>query len=308
MKLLQYRGVPIDYAIMGNDDWEDGLRLGATTMFLTHTVPIYDRSGSFARSQKRALKDYRSEEFIARERERVKGILEARSKAGLESIERGHLCEAALALESCFYEVGNLLVRRHKGFPSTSLVFSEVARIGAALGKDDWSRRAMNCLRFNLSRKRYLQLLDVYGDLFQAMRGKLNRHDAIVRRLRRMKLGVFSAGASDLVLLCSETVYRQLCDKIGRALTERKKADAGLTMQYLSQYNFFMFSPFFYLKNVNPKASGKTIATTPFHKMLACWDNDIRAAWKAVARFDILSPKTLRNLDKLNHEIFSFCS
>ena len=292
-----FRQVVVDTLTTSEDEWRHQLE-AENAKYLTHTVPVYDPSRFFIRTQRRILREYYSPNTMKREFRRVESILDQRGESALRSVERRHLCEAALALESCFFQACSFLVYCHKGFPSTSLLFSEMTRIAARLGKPDWSRRAMRCLRFDLPNKAFSEILDTYDRVVTLMRRRIDKHAHLVRRLRRLDLGP----------LCSETNCVQVRDKVLRSLNQKDKASAGLALMYESHWAFFVLSPFFYLKNVDDKVPGRKVARMPFREILACWDEDIRQAWQRVARYDRLTPGLLRDLNELNHEIFSFSS
>jgi len=299
-----FKGVPVDYSIISTTAWESEYLSRDGMKFLTHTVPIYDPDSYFKNYQSKILKAYYSKGAVAQEHKRVKEILRNRSSIALQEIEQDYLPEAAIRIESCFYEVISFLIRKNKACPATSLLFSEFKQLAKTYNRPDWPKRAIKDLRFDLPKNKYFELLEVYEKLFSEMRRKLNANTDLVRKIKRMKLGLFSA-ANDIVPLCSEINYQQLYDKITRALIKNKKENAGLALLYESQDNFFMFSPFFYLKHVEASVSGKAIANTSFHDLLACWDEDIRSQWMTVSRFDILTKEMLLDLHKLNHEIFT---
>ena len=299
-----YRSVVVDSMVTSEEDWSRSLR-GENAKYLTHTVPLYDPSGLFSRTQRRLLRSYFSQESVDRECRRVKVLVAQRRQAGLASVERGRLSEAALALESCFFQVCSLLIYCHKGFASTSLLLSETARLAKRLGRPQWTLRAMRTLRLNLPRATFLDLLHTHHHAMAVMRRRLRQHPGLVRKIQRRELPGPFGQARAILEICSTTNARQLRDKVLRCLANGEKADAALALTYESWWIFFGLSPFFYLKNADAKASGERIAATPFHDILTCWGGDVRRAWERIGRYHRLTRRLLRDLDALNREILS---
>ncbi len=308
LKKITYEGIPIDLQYKSYRDWKDDcINGGESIRFLTHTVPIYDKTGEFLSFQKEMLKRYYSDDSIKREYERVKYIVEGRGGLAVAEAKSGQLIPSAIRTESALYEVISLLIYRYRGYTATSLILSELHRIGTELGHSEWFDKAIKYMRFDITKDEYYELLNIYDELFKIMRDKISHNADIVKRIRRMKLGLFCAG-SQLVELCSEANYQQLYGKVERAILKSKEYDAGLSIWFESHYEYFMFAPFFYLKNVNGKASGKVVLDTSFNDLFECWDDDIKRLWLKVYRAHGLTRGLLIDMSNLASKILSYCT
>lgn len=307
IKKIIYKGIPIDLQYKSFKDWKDDcINGGESVRYLTHTVAIYDKTGEFLSFQKEILKKHCSDDSIKCEYERIKNIVERRGSLGVEEAKLGQLIPSAIRLESVIYETISLLIYRYKGYTATSLILPELHRIGAKLGHSDWFDKAVKYLRFDITKDEYYELLSVYDELFKMMRDRISNNMDIVKRIKKMKLGLFGAG-NQLIELCSQTNYQQLYDKVERAIIKGKESDAGLSLWYEAHYQYFLFAAFFYLKNINRKASGKMISDTSFNDLFNCWDNDIKELWLKVYRASGLSQGALISMNNLAYEILLYC-
>lgn len=308
IKKIIYKGIPIDLQYKSFNDWKDDcINDGESVRFLTHTVPIYDKTGEFLSFQKEILKRYYSDDSIKCEYERVKDIVEGRGSLGVAEAKLGQLIPSAIRIESVIFEAISMLIYRYRGYAATSLILSELHRIGTELGHSDWFDKAVKYLRFDITKDEYYELLNVYDELFKIMRDKMSNNMDIVKRIKRMKLGLFGAG-NELMEMCSQTNYQQLHDKVERAILKGKEYDAGLSIWFESHYQYFVFTPFFYLKNINRKASGKVVSDTSFNDLFKCWDNDIKELWLKVYRAYGLTQESLINMNNLANEILLYCA
>lgn len=305
---IVYRGVPIDLQYRSFNEWKnDCLNDGESIRFLTHTVPVIDKTGAIPSFQKDILEKYYSDDSIKSEYERIRHIVEERGSLGVSEAKIGQLIPSAIRLESVLFEAISLLIYRYRGCTAISLILSELCRIGKELGHSEWFDKAVRYFRFDITKDEYNELLNVYDELFRIMRDKISCNMDIVKRMGKMKLGLFRAGRQ-LVELCSQINYQQLYDKLERALSTDKEYDAGLSLWFESHYQYFMFSPFFYLKNVNRKASGKDIEDISFNDLFECWDDDIKEQWLKVYRAYGLTQESLIDMNNLANEILSYCS
>ena len=305
---IVYRGVPIDLQYRSFNEWKnDCLNDGESIRFLTHTVPVIDKTGAISSFQKDILEKYYSDDSIKSEYERIRHIVEERGSLGVSEAKIGQLIPSAIRLESVLFEAISLLIYRYRGCTAISLILSELCRIGKELGHSEWFDKAVRYFRFDITKDEYNELLNVYDELFRIMRDKISCNMDIVKRMGKMKLGLFRAGRQ-LVELCSQINYQQLYDKLERALSTDKEYDAGLSLWFESHYQYFMFSPFFYLKNVNRKASGKDIEDISFNDLFECWDDDIKELWLKVYRAYGLTQESLIDMNNLANGILSYCS
>lgn len=305
---IVYRGIPVDLQYKSFNEWKnDCLNDGETIRFLTHTVPVVDKTGAIPSFQKDILEKYYSDDSIKSEYERIRHIVEERGSLGVSEAKIGQLIPSAIRLESVLFEAISLLIYRYRGCTAISLILSELCRIGKELGHSEWFDKAVRYFRFDITKDEYNELLNVYDELFRIMRDKISCNMDIVKRMGKMKLGLFRAGRQ-LVELCSQINYQQLYDKLERALSTDKEYDAGLSLWFESHYQYFMFSPFFYLKNVNRKASGKDIEDISFNDLFECWDDDIKELWLKVYRAYGLTQESLIDMNNLANEILSYCS
>lgn len=305
---IVYRGIPVDLQYKSFNEWKnDCLNDGESIRFLTHTVPVIDKTGAIPSFQKDILEKYYSDDSIKSEYERIRHIVEERGSLGVSEAKIGQLIPSAIRLESVLFEAISLLIYRYRGCTAISLILSELCRIGKELGHSEWFDKAVRYFRFDITKDEYNELLNVYDELFRIMRDKISCNMDIVKRMGKMKLGLFRAGRQ-LVELCSQINYQQLYDKLERALSTDKEYDAGLSLWFESHYQYFMFSPFFYLKNVNRKASGKDIEDISFNDLFECWDDDIKELWLKVYRAYGLTQESLIDMNNLANEILSYCS
>ena len=282
---------------------------GENAKYLTHIVCLYDPTGVFRRLQRKMLRAYYSEKEMAKETERVKNTVEEQTRLGLNLMRQGYLCEAAIPLDSCFFEAASLLIRRQHGVASINLLLDEVFRIGKALGRPHWEKCAIRCLRLDCSPHAYRQLIVNHDRMLSLMRRKLNKNVSLVRRMKRLKFKGPLSLCNILETICAETGAQQVRDKVERALAAKRPHQAGLCFLYESSCDFFIFSPFFYLKNANPYASAIEICRQSVPDLLKYWDGDAREEWKAIMRADRLTRSRLVELDNLNGEILSpFCA
>lgn len=303
-----YKGITIDLHYKSFNDWKDDcINCGESVRFLTHTVPIYDKTGEFLSFQKAILEKYYSDDSIKHEYERIKDIVTKRGSLGVAEAKLGQLIPSAIRIQSSLYEAISLLIYRYKGYAATSLILSELHRISRELGHSEWFNKTIKYMRFDITKDECYKLLNIYDELFKIMRDKMSHNMDIVKRIRRMKLGLFCAG-NQLIELCSQTNYQQLYSKVEKAVLKDKKYDAGLAIFFESDYEYFMFAPFFYLKNVNRKASGKIISDTSFNVLFECWDDDIKELWLKVYRAYSLTQESLIDMYNLANEILLYCS
>jgi hypothetical protein len=302
-----YKGIPIDLQYKSYNDWKDDcINCGESVRFLTHTVPIYDKTEKLLSFQKEVLKKYYSDDSIKRKYQSVIDIVEERGNLGVAEAKLGQLIPSAIRIESVTYEAISFLIYRYRGYTATSLILSELCRISAELGHSEWFDKTIKYMRFDISKDEYYELLNVYDELFKIMRDKMSCNMDIVKKIKKMKLDLFCAG-NQLIELCSQTNYQQLYDKVERAILKDKEYDAGLSLWFESHYQFFMFTPFFYLKNISRKASGKVISETSFNDLFECWDNDIKQLWLKVYRAYGLTQESLFNMRDLSKEILLYC-
>ncbi|WP_371362377.1 hypothetical protein SRRS_35400 [Sporomusa rhizae] len=308
IKKIMFKGIPIDLQFKSYTEWRsDCLAGGESVKYLTHTIPIYDRDTIFIEFQKDILQQYYSVENMQKQYQRSFDIVNERSYYGVADARKGFLVPAAINIESALYEAISLLIYRYKGFTATSLLLTEFDRISKSLGHGEWFNKTVKYMRFDISHDQSEELLKIYNELFVRMRRLLAANRELAKRIRRMKLDYYSA-ANQLEELCSEINYQQLYDKIMKTITGNKIYEAGLSLFFEVHYNFFMFSPFFYLKNINSMASGKEMVATSFADLLNCWDADIKKLWTKVYRADLLTEKSLIEMANLSNEIVSFCS
>ena len=105
-------------------------------------------------------------------------------------------------------------------------------------------------------------------------------------------MGLFNSG-KQLKELTSAINDKQLIDKAERAIGRKQFFNVGLSLMLESQYNFFMFTPFFFLKNIDPNASGKIISNLPFNVGFESWDADIKKMWIEVSRAKQIDEETI---------------
>ncbi len=307
IKKLMYKSIPIDLQVKSYADWRaDCVNGGESVRFLTHTVPIFDKTGEFFPFQKGILTKHYSDENMKRAFAGAKEIVEGRGYIGVIEAELGQLIPSSIRLESVLFEAISFLIFKYRGYMATSLLLSELHRIGTGLDHIEWFEKAVEYMRFDITKEESYRLLNSYNELFKVMREKLSCNMNIVRQIKSMKLGLFGAGAQ-LTELCSQINYQQLHDKIARAALLNKPYDAGLSLWFESHYNFFMFAPFFFLKNINGKASGKTVSDTPFSTLFKCWDDDVKSLWLEVYRAHGLTQESLVSMNNLANEILSYC-
>lgn len=307
IKKIIYKGIPIDLEYKSYDGWKDDcINGGESVRFLTHTIPIFDKTGEFLSFQKEILMKYYSDDSIKRKYQNVIDMVEERGSLGVAEAKLGQLVPSAIRIESVLYEAISFLIYRHRGYTATSLILSELCRISAELGHSEWFDKTTKYMRFDIARDEYYELLNVYDELFKIMRDKINHNADLVKRIKKMEPGLFCAG-NQLTELCSQTNYQQLYDKVERAILKDKEYDAGLSLWFESHYQFFMFTPFFYLKNINRKASGKVISETSFNDLFECWDDDIKELWLKVYRAYGLTEESLINMNNLANEILLCC-
>ncbi|CQR72405.1 hypothetical protein SOV_13660 [Sporomusa ovata DSM 2662] len=308
IKKIMFKGIPIDLQFKSYTEWRnDCLAGGESVRYLTHTIPIYDRDTIFLEFQKDILQQYYSLENMQKQFKRSFEVISKRSYYGVADARKGFLVPAAINIESALYEAISLLIYRYKGFTATSLLLAEFDRISKILEHGEWFNKTVKHMRFDISHDQSEELLKTYNELFVGMRRLLATNRDLVKRIRRMNLDYYTAG-NQLEELCSEINYQQLYDKIMKTITGNKIYKAGMSLFFESHYNFFMFSPFFYLKNINSMASGKEIVNTSFWDLLDCWDDNIKKLWKKVYRANLLTEKSLIEMANLSNEIVSFCS
>ena len=73
----------------------------------------------------------------------------------------------------------------------------------------------------------------------------------------------------------------------------------------MSSSDLFMFSPFFFLGNVDPEATGKRISALGMPELLSCWDADIREKWNAIMLADRLTKARLVGLYEMTRDMLS---
>jgi hypothetical protein len=142
--------------------------------------------------------------------------------------------------------------------------------------------------------------------LTACMRKKISRHRDIIKRIMRLDMGWFDAG-KDILEMTSRINDQQGVDKMERAYRNDNPHDAGLDIMFEAWCDFFTFSPFFYMKNMDRNAGGKAIRELPFEEAIECWDEDAKSLWKKTARIDSRTAANLRRLRKLNFEILGAC-
>lgn len=302
-----YKKIPIDLQYKSYEEWKDDCKNNCeATRYLTHTVPIIDNSGEFQKLQKQLLSEYYSAETMKAHYNNISKIVIERSEAGVYDAENGDLISSAIKIESALYEAISLLIYRYKGFTATSLILSELDKISKLLNHPEWFAKMIEYMRFNISAEIAEEYLKDYGEIYIRMRELISENPNIPKKIRRRNLGYFSAG-NLLEELCSETDYIQTCDKIRRALAKNKNYDAGLNFWFGIHFNFFMFSPFFYLKNVNKDASVKEITSKTFQTLYGYWDNDIKKRWAKIYGSNFLTKELLVNMSNLSKEILPYC-
>lgn len=228
-----YKGIPIDLQYKSYNDWKDDcINCRESVKFLTHTVPIYDKIGEFLSFQKEILIKYYSDDSIKRKYQNVINMVEERGSLGVAEAKLGQLVPSAIRIESVLYEAISFLIYRHRGYTATSLILSELCRISAELGHSEWFDKTTKYMRFDIVKDEYYELLNVYDELFKIMRDKINHNMDLVKRIKKMKLGLFCAG-NQLTELCSQTNYQQLYDKVERAILKDKEYEERLKKLFI---------------------------------------------------------------------------
>jgi hypothetical protein len=307
LRNVRFRDIVVDISETPESGLLRNFATGEGLKFLTHFIPLYDPSGSFRRFQKKALCDYSSEREYKKEHARVQSLVDERCDYGLGLLQKGHLLEATLPLESCIYEAGLLLVRRYSGVASINLLLDEILRIGELTAKDDWKGRLLHCMRMDLSKKQYRNLIGNHDRLIQIIEQNLSQNPGAASRVRRLKLeGPLSLGKI-IEEIGSKISALKVREKIEHHLASQKPFRAGLSLWYESNCDFFIFSPFFYLKNANPNASGKEIASQCLPDLLKYWDSAVQCEWKKIFRADLVTKEKLFEIRNLSHEIIEAC-
>ena len=161
-------------------------------------------------------------------------------------------------------------------------------------------------MRFDCSASVYKHLLFVYGKLFTRMRLLIAEHKSNLSRIQKMNMGMFNAGHA-LHELTTKINEKQLVDKVERMIKRRKPYNAGFAFFCEAWYNFFMFTPFFVLKNIDNCIHGEAIQNLPYNIGFESWDPDIKDMWIEVARVKNINETMISELNDLNYKILREC-
>lgn len=308
IKKVMYKNVTVDLQYKSYQEWKDDcLNNGEEIKYITHTVPIVDNTGEFQKMQMQLLTEYYSLDNMKAHYINIGNLIKGRCVEGVRDAENGDFISSAFIIESALYEAISMLIYRYKGFTSTSLMLSELEKISKSLKHIEWFHKTIEYMRFDISTEKTHKYIKSYGEIYSKMRKMLSENTDISKRIKRLKLGYFSAG-NLLNELCSETNYIQLCDKVNRALEKEDNYDIGLNLWFETHFNFLVFTPFFYLKNVNRNAYSKEITSKSFQMLFNFWDEEIRVLWCEVYGASVLTEELLINMSELSLEILSYCS
>ncbi len=301
-----FETVPVDLQITSIRDWRENATVGENVRYLTHSVPIYVNNPCILEEWQTAIKKYYSRRSYSAEYHRISNLIIEKEKdiEYLKSHQRLFL--SILPLKWCLIDAINLLIYKFKGCPSNSAMLDEFKRISQIIGKPFWYSKSLKLMRFDLSATIYKHLLLVYGRLFSRMRVLIAEHDNIVTRIKKLKMGIFDASHA-LQELTTTINEKQLINKVERMIERKKNYNAGYAFFCEAWYNFFMFTPFFMLKNVDEQLSGNSIRNIPYNIGFESWDADIKQMWIEVSRAENICGPTISEWIELNKEILKEC-
>jgi mevalonate kinase len=301
-----FKTVPVDLQITSIRDWRDNSITGENVRYLTHSVPMYVNNSCILKEWQTAIKKYYSRRSYSAEYHRISNLLKEKEKDIEYLKSHNRLFLTALPLEWCLIDVINLLIYKFKGCPSNSTMLDEFRRISKLMGKTIWYSKSLELMRFDLSASTCRHLLFVYNRLFTRMRELIAEHDNIVQRIRKLKMGIFNASHA-LQELTTTINEKQLIDKVERMIDRKKNYNAGYAFFCEAWYNFFMFTPFFMLNNVDEQLSGNSIKNLPYNIGFESWDADIKKMWIEVSRTENICEPTILEWVDLNKEILKEC-
>mgnify|MGYP000931125824 FL=1 len=297
-----FETVPVDLQITSIRNWRENATAGENVRYLTHSVPIYVNNPCILEEWQAAIKKYYSRQSYSAEYQRVSKLIYGKEKDIEYFKSHRRLFLSILPLEWCLIDAINLLIYKYKGCPSNSTMLDEFKRISQIIGKTMWYSKALQLMRFDLNASSNKHLLHVYKRLFTRMRVLIADHGNIVTRLKKLKMGIFDASHA-LQELTTTINEKQLIDKVERMIERKKNYNAGYAFFCEAWYNFFMFTPFFMLKNVDEQLSENSIKNLPYNIGFESWDADIKQMWIEVSRAENICEPMISEWIELNKEI-----